>query len=152
MGEQENILVVKQCDEAFLSGDIDQLMKLKAKDIDWELPEVDGILFSGKRRGRDAVAEFFQVETSLQQGRELSPKEFTAQDDRVVATGHYASTVKATGTQFGCDWCHVFHIVNGEITKFTKFTDTYQAALACQVRAAAVPGSTRPGAGRPGAH
>lgn len=152
MGEQENIQVVKQCYEAFLSGDLDKLLKLMAKDIDWDLPEIEGIPFSGKRHGRDAVAEFFRIEGAVQEGRGFTVNEFTAQDDRVVVTGHYEWNVKATGAQFGCDWCHIFHITNGEITKFTEFTDTYQAALAYQVPAVAVQGSASPDAGRAGAH
>jgi ketosteroid isomerase-like protein len=152
MGESQNVQVVKQCYDAFLSGDIDKLLTLMAKDIEWVLPDVEGIPFSGRRHGRDAVAEFFQIETSLQQGREFTPQEFTAQDDRVVVTGHYEWTVKASGAQFGCDWCHIFHIANGEISKFTEFTDTYQAALAYEVPAVALAGAARPNAGRPEAH
>jgi ketosteroid isomerase-like protein len=152
MSEQENIQLVKHCYEAFLSGDTDKLLKFMSKDIDWELPEVDGIAFSGKRHGRDAVAEFFRIENELQEVREFRPQEFTAQGDRVVVTGHYEFTVRATRAQFGCDWCHIFHLAAGEISKFTEFTDTHQAALAYQSEAGAIQGAARQDAGRPGAH
>lgn len=153
MSEQKNVRLIKQCYEAFLSGDADQLLKHMAKDIEWELPEVDGIAFSGKRHGREAVAEFFQTVSQLQELREFSPKEFTAQDDRVVVTGHYEWTVKATGEQFGTDWCHVFHIAKGEIVQFSEFTDTLRVALAYQAQAAgALQGAARQDTGMPAAH
>jgi ketosteroid isomerase-like protein len=153
MSEQENIQLVRQCYEAFLNGETERMLNYMMKSIDWELPEVEGIPFSGKRHGRDAVAEFFRLVNELQEAREFRPMEFTAQGDRVVVTGHYEWTVKATRAEFGCDWCHVFHITMGEISKFTEFTDTHKAALAYQPQAAdAMKGAARPGAERPTAH
>lgn len=153
MSEQTNVQLIKQCYDAFLSGDAQLLLKYMAKDIDWQLPEVEGIAFSGRRHGRDAVAQFFQTVGQLQELREFRPKEFTAQDDRVVATGHYEWTVKATRAEFGADWCHVFRVLNGEIVEFSEYTDTLRAALAYQAPAsAALQGAARPGAGMPAAH
>jgi ketosteroid isomerase-like protein len=153
MSEQENIHLVRQCYEAFLNGETERMLNYMMKSIDWELPAVEGIPFSGKRQGRDAVAEFFRLVNELQELREFRPKEFIAQGDRVVVTGHYEWTVKATRAEFGCDWCHVFHIAMGEISKFTEFTDTHKAALAYQPQAAdAMKAAARPGADRPTAH
>jgi ketosteroid isomerase-like protein len=153
MSEQGNIDLVRQCYEAFSNGDTERLLNYMMKDIAWELPAVEGIPFSGKRQGREAVAEFFRLVMDLQEVREFRPIEFTAQGDRVVVTGHYEWTVKATRAEFGCDWCHVFHIAMGEISKFTEFTDTHKAALAYQPDAAgAMKGAARTDAGRPTAH
>ena len=152
MSAQENVQLVKQCYEAFLRGDIDGLLKFMTNDIDWDLPEVDGIAFSGKRHGCDAVVEFFRIETGLQELREFRPMEFTAQDDRVVVTGHYEWTVKASGAEFGSDWCHIFHIADGRISKFTEFTDTHKVVLAHQQQAGAMKGATSVAAGSPGVH
>ena len=153
MSEQENIDLVKQCYQAFVNGDSERLLNYMAKSIDWELPAVEGIPFSGKRQGRDAVGEFFRLVGELQESREFRHMEFTAQGDRVVVTGHYEWTVKATRAEFGCDWCHVFHIAQGQIAKFNEFTDTHKAALAYQPQAAeAMKGAARAGTGRPTAH
>jgi ketosteroid isomerase-like protein len=153
MSEQQNIELVRQCYEAFLHGETDRMLNYMMKNIDWELPAVEGIPFSGKRQGRDAVAAFFRLVNELQELREFRPDEFIAQGDRVVVMGHYEWTVKATGVEFGCDWCHVFQIAGGEISKFTEFTDTHKAAVAYQPQAAAaMQAAARGGADRPTAH
>lgn len=153
MSEQENINLVRQCYEAFLSGETERLLNYMMKSIEWELPEVEGIPFTGRRQGRDAVAEFFRLINELQELREFKPKEFIGQGERVVVTGHYEWTVKATRAEYGCDWCHVFHVTMGEIAKFTEYTDTLKAALAYRTQAAdAMQAAARPGADRPAVH
>lgn len=153
MNEQKNVELVKQCYEAFLRGDIDQLLNYMSKDIDWDLAEVEGVAFSGKRQGRDAVAQFFQTMNQLQEARDFRPLEFTAQDDRVVVTGHYEWRIKATQAALGSDWCHIFHVANGEVVSFKEFSDTHKAALAYQSQAAgAMQGAAGAGSGRPAQH
>lgn len=153
MSEQQNVELVKQCYEAFAQGDIERLLNTMQDDIDWELPAVEGVPFSGKRQGRQAVAEFFAMVGSLQDLREFRPEEFTAQGDRVVVTGRYAWLVKQTGAEFSSEWCHVFHVTNGKFSKFIEFTDTNKAALAYELVAAnPLKAAPRPGAERPAAH
>lgn len=152
MNEQANIALVKQCYDAFLQGDINRLLNYMSKDVEWELPEVDGVAFSGKRQGRDAVAQFFQMLGQLQEPRDFRPLEFTAQDDRVVATGHYEWTIKATQATLSSDWCHVFHFANGQVVKFTEYSDTHKAALAYQPQAAGAMAGARTDAGTQARH
>jgi ketosteroid isomerase-like protein len=153
MNEQENMDVVRKCYEAFGSGETERMLTFMNADVEWELPAVEGIPFSGKRQGRAAVAEFFRLEGELLEPRAFEPREIIAQGDRVVVLGHYEWTVRATGAEFGCDWCHVFQIADGEIVKFMEFTDTHQAAQAFQPQlAAAMPAGARTDAGRPAAH
>jgi ketosteroid isomerase-like protein len=153
MSEQENTDLVKQCYEAFAKGDIKQLLSYMQDDIEWELPAVEGVPFSGKRQGRDAVGEFFALVNHYQDLREFRPEEFTAQGDRVVVTGRYAWLVKPTGVEFSCEWCHVFHISMGKFSKFMEFTDTNKAALAYELVAAnPMKSAPRPEAGQPAPH
>jgi ketosteroid isomerase-like protein len=153
MDEQKNIQLVKQCYDAFLQGDIDLLLTYMSNDIDWELAEVEGVAFSGKRHGRDAVAQFFQTMNQMQEARDFRPLEFTAQDDRVVVTGHYEWLIKATQAALSSDWCHIFHIANGEVVKFKEFSDTQKAAQAYRSAAAgAMQGAARPDAGTQARH
>jgi hypothetical protein len=60
MNEQENITLIKQCYDNFLKGDIQQLLSALSDDINWELPAMEDVSFSGKRHGRDQVKEFFK--------------------------------------------------------------------------------------------
>jgi ketosteroid isomerase-like protein len=96
------------------------------------MPEVEGIPFTGKRRGVDQVAEFFRVMADCQEPREFKPDQFIAQGDQVVVLGHGTFTVKATGAEFSGDWCHVFRVAGGKIASFKEYDDTYKAAQAYQ--------------------
>jgi hypothetical protein len=152
MNEQANISLLKQAYDAYDKGDIPRLLGLFAQDVDWEVPEVEGIPFTGKRRGVDQVAEFFRVMADCQEPREFKPDQFIAQGDQVVVLGHGTFAVKATGAQFSGDWCHVFRVAGGKIASFKEYDDTHQAAQAYQPQAASAGAAAGKGATRPPIH
>lgn len=152
MNEQTNIDLVKQCYDDFIRGDIQRVLSHFAQDVDWELPAVESIPFSGKRHGIDQVAEFFRQMNELQEFREFRPSEFIAQGDRVVVLGHYRVAVKATGAEFESDWSHVFRVAGGKFATFREFTDSHKAAKAYQPQAGAIGAATSTGAERPAVH
>lgn len=135
MNEQANTDIVKQCYEAFGKGDIQRLLAYMQPDIEWELPVVPGVAFSGKRSGTAQVAEFFRMLDEAQSARLFEPRDFIAQGDRVAVIGHYAWTVKASGAQYESDWIHLFTLRDGKVAAFREFTDTHSAALAYQAQA-----------------
>jgi ketosteroid isomerase-like protein len=149
MNEQANVALVRGCYDAFSKGDIQHILDCTARDVDWELPAVEAIPFSGKRHGLDQVAEFFRLINQLQEAREMQPREFIGHGERVIVTGHYEWTVKATGAAYGSDFIHIFTIVNGKIAHFREFTDTHQAALAYQPQPTI---GAQKDAGRPAVH
>jgi ketosteroid isomerase-like protein len=134
MNEQANISLLKQAYDAYDKGDIPRLLGLFAQDVEWDMPEVEGIPFTGKRRGVDQVAEFFRVMAECQEPREFKPDQFIGQDDQVIVLGHGTFTVKATGAEYSSDWCHVFRVAGGKIASFKEYDDTYKAAQAYQPR------------------
>jgi len=90
MNEQQNTQVVRQAYACFQAGDIPGLLDLCAEDIEWELDKTEEVPFSGARRGKDAVMEFFSTLDQSQHPLQFEPREFIAQGDKVVALGHYA--------------------------------------------------------------
>jgi uncharacterized protein len=130
MSEQENTKLVQQAYENFKSGDIQSVLDLLADDIEWELPNIENVPFSGKRRGREQAGEFFRSLADSQEAQHFEPKEFIAQGDNVVALGHYGWRVHSTTREFEADWAHVFTIRGGQIVKFHEYTDTAAVASA----------------------
>lgn len=62
MSEQENVQTVRKAYDAFARGDIATLMEMVHEDVEWEKPGDSKIIpHAGKRRGRDAVKEFFML-------------------------------------------------------------------------------------------
>ena len=48
MSEQENIAVVQQAYNNFKTGNIQALLALLSDDVEWELPEVENVPFTGE--------------------------------------------------------------------------------------------------------
>ena len=130
MSEQENTKLVQQAYANYKSGDIQSMLDLLADDIEWELPNIENVPFSGKRRGREQVERFFRSLADSQKEQYFEPREFIVQGDKVVALGHYGWRVHATTREFEADWAHVFTIRGDKIVKFHEYTDTAAAASA----------------------
>jgi ketosteroid isomerase-like protein len=152
MSEQENISLLKQAYDAYDKGDIQRLLGLLAQDVEWELPEVEGIPFTGKRRGLSQAADFFRVMDECQETREFKPDSFVAQDDQVIVLGHGTFAVKATGVEYSDNWCHVFRVAGGKIASFREYSDTHKAAQAYQPQGAGAGAAAGKGATRPAVH
>ncbi len=130
MNEEQNTQLVKNAYERFRAGDIPGVLALLADDVEWQLDETENVPFSGMRHGKDQVEHFFSVLDKTQAALQFDPRQFIAQDDTVIALGHYAWSVKATDRVFESDWAHVFTIREGKVTRFREFTDTAAAAAA----------------------
>jgi ketosteroid isomerase-like protein len=152
MNEQANIELLKQAYDAYDKGDIPRLLGMCAQDIAWELPEVEGIPFTGKRRGLAQVSDFFRVMDECQEVREFRPDRFLAQGDQVIVLGHGTFTVKANGAEYSDDWCHVFTIAGGKVASFKEYCDTHKAAQAYQAQGAGAGAAAGKGATRPAVH
>jgi ketosteroid isomerase-like protein len=152
MNEQANIELLKQGYEAYGKGDIQRLLGMFAQDIEWDLPEVEGIPFTGKRHGLSQVFDVFRIMGECQEPREFKPDRFIAQGDQVIVLGRGTFTVKATGAEYSNEWCHVFRIVGGKVASFKEYCDTYKAAQAYQTQGAGTGAAAGKGATRPAVH
>jgi len=130
MSEQDNVRVVEQAYQNFKSGNIEALLGQMSDNVEWQLPEIENVSFSGLKHGREGVSEFFSQLAEQQDVLAFEPREFIAQGDKVVALGSYNWRVKATGRNFGGDWAHVFTIRDDKITGFHEYMDTAAAAEA----------------------
>ncbi len=124
MSEHENTELVQQVYNSFQSGDIPAMLDSLSEDVQWVTAEIEGVPTGGTRQGRGQVGEFFQTLSDLQEARQLELREYVAQDDRVVALGHYAWHVKATGKVWKSDFAHVLTVRDGKVTRFQEYTDT----------------------------
>lgn len=147
MSEQQNTELVRQAYAAFTRGDLEHVLMCMAPQVEWEIPEVPTLPFTGKRHGREQVADYFRLNSELQTVREFVPREFIAQGNKVVALGHGAWTARDTGRDFESDWVHVFTIEDGRIVAFREFLDAHVAVDAFQcypLKAAASTGDPVP--------
>jgi ketosteroid isomerase-like protein len=130
MSEQDNVEVVKRAYHNFKTGDIGALMGQMSDEVDWRLPQMQGVPFSGGRKGRGQVSEFFTTLAVSQDSVSFEPRDFVAQGDKVVALGTYNWRVKSNGKEYGGDWAHVFTVRDGRIEGFHEYMDSAQAEAA----------------------
>lgn len=130
MNEQQNIELVRQAYDDYARGDLDHLLACMTPQIEWEIPTVPSLSFTGKRRGHKEVAEYFRLANEKQALRQFTPKEFIAQGNKVVVLGFGAWTAKDTGRDFESDWVHVFTVNDGQIAAFREFMDAHFAVEA----------------------
>jgi uncharacterized protein len=122
--------IPQQAYEAFSRADVPTILSQLAEDVEWIIPTIAKVSFSGPRRGRAQVAEFFSGLAQEQDALSFEPKEFIAGEDKVVAIGSYEWKVKTTGRTWRSDFTHVFTVRDGKIVRFQEFTDTAAAAAA----------------------
>ena len=124
MSEQENLDIIRRGYEAFGRGDLDTLLSLFDKDIEWVTPGPPELLTAGRRRGIPAVAEFFRTLGDTFEIQRFEPKEFIAQGDRVVVIGDDTSRIKSTGAIVDYAWAHVFRLMDGRVVSLHEYGDT----------------------------
>jgi ketosteroid isomerase-like protein len=121
---EQNKSVVNQAYSNFKTGNIVGLLDLMADDVNWTLPEMEGVPFAGTRTGRASVGEFFATVNSTQESLTFEPRELIADGDKVVALGRYQWRVKSNSREFGGDFAHVFTIREGKVVEFNEYMDT----------------------------
>jgi uncharacterized protein len=132
-----NTDIVRKAYECFGKGDIDGLLALYSEDIKWTTPKIDNAVYSGSRKGKEALAEFFDKLGDSEDFSNFEPKEFIAEGDKVVVIGEFAATVKATGNTYSAEWVHVSTVKDGKIAEFQEYFDTAEANKAHQLHAVA---------------
>jgi uncharacterized protein len=124
MAENDNLRNVQQMYAAFARGDIATLLDAVADDVDWQWLGPTGLPYAGLRRGRTEVAQFFSAIDQAIEVQQFEPREFIAQNDRVVVLGHERSRVRSTGRTFEQEWAHVYSLRDGKVVRFRGYEDT----------------------------
>jgi len=131
---EDNLGVIRRGYDAFGRGDINTLLESFDEQVSWVTPGPPELATSGRRTGRQEVAEFFVSVNELFDIQRFEPKEFLAQGDRVVVVGSETARARPTGNVIEADWVHVFTLRNGKVVAFQEFFDT--AAVVAALSAA----------------
>jgi hypothetical protein len=75
--------------------------------------------------GPDAVLNnlFMKIGTEWD-GFTVHPKSFHAAGDSVIVEGRYTGTYKSTGKGMDAQFCHVWGVRDGKVSKFQQYLDT----------------------------
>ena len=125
MQEAENTRVVREAYAAFGRADIQAVLDTMHDDVIWKpiTGASSDVPMAGERRGKPSVGEFFRILAQSMTFDQFDPREFVAQNDKVVALGNYRATTKG-GRQFESEWAMVFTLRDGKITHFQEFMNS----------------------------
>ena len=134
MSADENTRLVQSAYEAFGRGDIPALAELMADDIEWVIPgDPDEDPNAGTLHGKEAVMGWFGGLGSTLDFTTFEPREFIAQDNKVVSLVYAEATVRSTGRAVVNHEAHVWTFRDGKLARFQLYQDTAAAAAAHRV-------------------
>jgi len=111
--------------ELFGRGDFPALLDLCADDIEWVMPEIEGVPYAGTWSGKEGLMQFFAAFDAAIRTTRFEPREMIAQGDKVIVLGYFAGEAKPTGRTFENEWVNI-HTYNqdGKLARFQQFTNT----------------------------
>ena len=131
MHEHENVGVVKDAYRAVSENNFDVLRECLDENVKWfAIGPPHLIPTAGTRYGIEQVEQYFRLLQTTGEVKSLTPLEFIAEEEKVVAIGEQQSNVVSNGRTSKSPWVHVFTIRRGRICEFRAFYDTAGAVSA----------------------
>ena len=127
---EQNVALVRGLYEAFGRGDVPTVLGGMDENIEWH--QAEGLRNGGVHHSPQNVAEeVFGPLAEEFEGFSVTPEQFFADGDEVVALVRYRGTGTATGKSLDTAVAHAFTVRDGKVTRFRQFVDTvvYNEAL-----------------------
>jgi ketosteroid isomerase-like protein len=132
MSEQANIKIVNELFAAFSRVDIPAALALMSDDVDWCNIGPAALGYTGMRRGKEQVRQFFEQVEVFFSHDEFEPQEFITGGESVVVIGRERVTARRTGRSIVNPWCMIFTFRDGRIARWRCFEDTAAVLAAMQ--------------------
>jgi uncharacterized protein len=130
----ENTRLAQSAYEAFGRGDMEALAGMMADDIEWVNPgDPADDPNAGTFNGKEAVLGWFGGLASTLDFTTFEPREFIAQNDKLVSLVYAEATVRDTGRAVVNHEAHVWTFRDGKVARLQIYLDT--AAVAAAYRA-----------------
>ena len=126
MSGTDDIEIVKRAYAAFGRGDLDSILASLTEDIDWAADTTsDAAPWYGIRRGKAAVAAFFEDIGKTIEIDDFTPLTFASNEDGdVFAIVRWGWRSRETGAEAKMQLHHWWRITNGKISYFRGAEDT----------------------------
>jgi len=118
------VALIKTIYSEFTKGDIERVLSHFTDDVSWETPGFPRIPYAGRFFGRGEVAKFFDGLNRTAVFDCFEPKEYIADENRVVVFGFYSGHGRITQKPFATKWAMVFTLRNGKVCGFHEYFDT----------------------------
>jgi uncharacterized protein len=123
--------IVKRFFEAISKGDVDTLISILDRDIEWIIPGENWAL-AGTHHGHDGIIALLKKSSKAIEMTYPEPPEYVIQEDRVLVIGVAIGKVKASERPFKDEWVFDFKLVDGKIAYIREYMDTQALAKASE--------------------
>ena len=122
----DNVKFVKNLYDAFGRGEIPSVLGAMSPDIKWHQAEGNPYRPSGEAWvGPDAVLNNLFMKLGAEwDGFSVHPNSFHDARDSVIVEGRYTGTYKPTGKSMDVQFCHIWDVKEGKLTRFQQYVDT----------------------------
>jgi len=113
----------------FGAGDGEALLDLFADEVDWNVPGSPAVPWTGARRTKAEIAEFFGIAAAeVERTESFTVDHVLADGEHAVALGAFTHVIRATGKPFHSDFALHITVADGLIRRYHMFEDGYAAA------------------------
>lgn len=131
MSADENTRLAQSAYEAFGRGDMAALAEAMADDIEWVNPGDPAVdPNAGTFKGKEAVLGWFGGLASTVEFTTFEPREFIAQNDKVVSLVYAEASARKTGRAIVNHEAHVWTFRDGKVARLQIYLDTAATAAA----------------------
>lgn len=118
--------------DAFAAGDVPAVLGSFHPDIVWNEAENHVYADGNPYKGADAILNglFMRLGTEWDGYVLTGINTYNVEGDRVLATGRYKGTYKASGRAIDAQFAHFWKFKDGKIISFQQYTDTKQLSEA----------------------
>ena len=127
---EENILLVQKLYSAFANRDIETILAMLSKKVEWSEPSNPFNPAGGTRYGHEGFLEWVNIGRQAEEIMTLSPQKFLTDNDSVAVVGTMKCRAISTGKIYESDFVHLITIKDDKVIKFQEFFDTYIAGEA----------------------
>ena len=121
---QTALSVVQQAYEAFRRQDICALLELIGEEVDWDFIGPSSLPYTGRRRNRQQMLDFFAAVQRAEEFHAFEPREFIEAGEHVTVLGWLSATTRDAQRKYEGEWVHVFTVNDGKIVHWRGFAKT----------------------------
>lgn len=122
--------IVQKLYQHFDKGEVPEVLALFDSNIEWNEAEGFSYADGNPYLGPDAVLNgvFGRLNAEWDNFTLTNRTYHDVDQDKVLVTGYYSATNKATRKPLKAQFAHLWWVRNGKIQKFQQYTDTHQWA------------------------
>jgi ketosteroid isomerase-like protein len=122
--KEQNIAVAEGAINAFLKGNIQEVLDVCTEDIIWTTHQNPDVPFAKTYEGKAGTGQFFNDLGSSVDFSVFTPGKYYGDEDMVFVKTHQAATVKATGKTYDHQMLMTFKLRDGKIAEFFAYVDS----------------------------